>query len=403
MKEAVVILIAVTFFMSTVAATVNTRNDQTGNPELFNVNEGSGVGARGDIVWDNGMTYDGLLASQFDATSGLDAYPADDFHFDEDTEVCDVHWIGGYYNPDQAANYDWCIEFYADRGDGNAPGNLYAGPYCYTWTEITTTELELGRYEMSVDLPENILFPACYKFWIVIYALGPIPPQAGWGYHFDPVQLHMAVFKSVYFGFPDWVDIALLGIDPADMAFQLTTKPECEPSIDVEKYVKNTDTGEWVDADTQNEALEIYIDNETTFKIVIHNDGDVPLWNIIVKDQMHDSLEFINADPEPDHYEYVPPFYIMEWFFPGPLMPCDVIEIYIVAKVVGEDCSFDYNYVLVEGIAECDPTNPVRDEDYAYVHCRKKSREFTSPILEFIQNHPNVLPMLKLMIKLLKL
>ena len=50
-----------------------------------------------DVVWDNGMNYEGLFAAQYDDAS-FDPLPADDFIFESPTLVNDVHWLGGYWN-----------------------------------------------------------------------------------------------------------------------------------------------------------------------------------------------------------------------------------------------------------------------------------------------------------------
>jgi hypothetical protein len=185
------------------------------------------------------MDYDGLAAAQYDAAGAFDTYQADDFHFDEPTEVCDVHWIGGYWGTNyQQGAFDWCISFWMDDGSGNAPQGsdpynpTYAGPYCYTWDQITKELIEdTGTsiyYELSVDLPENIPFEACQKFWISIWGQGAFPPQSGWGYH-QTFLLTPAVWGSVYFGIPFWTPgVDVLGYD-FDMCFQLTTKAEPEP------------------------------------------------------------------------------------------------------------------------------------------------------------------------------
>lgn len=227
LKAAGVLLIAIAMISSSIAIADTQIKEST--IELNTSHKGSGSAARGEIVWDNGMNYDGLLAAQEPSSpANLDAYPADDFHFEEDTEVCDVHWIGGYYNGDPQ-EWDWCILFYYDRGDGNAPGNVYAGKFCYSWADIAKQELEPGYYQMWVDLPENIMFPACEKFWISIWAVGDHFPQSAWGYHQDPIIMHEAVLKSDWFGVPDWTDTSLLLGYAVDMCFQLTTKGEpCE-------------------------------------------------------------------------------------------------------------------------------------------------------------------------------
>ena len=190
LRGAVVLLIAfVMVFSTSVIADTQIKQNQI---TLFSDNEisGEGIGARGGIVWNNGMNYENLLAAQQPVNPGhIDAYPADDFHFDQDTEVCDVHWIGGYWSGDPEP-WNWCVMFWYDQGDGEAPGGMYAGPFCFDWDDIVKEELEPSIWEMSVDLPENIFFPACYKWWITIYAVGDHFPRSGWGFHSEPTCPH---------------------------------------------------------------------------------------------------------------------------------------------------------------------------------------------------------------------
>jgi hypothetical protein len=232
LKGAIVLFIVAAMFFSSVAM-ANTQEKET-QLTLNTTSEGSGSGARGAIVWDNGMDYTGLGAAQWDEPGQFDAYLADDFFFDEPTEVCDVHWIGGYWNGDPA-EFDWCISFYYDDGTGESPVGLpyspsYAGPFCYSWAEIDKTEIEPGYYEMNVDLPYNIPFEPG-KYWISIWGVGAFPPQSGWGIHDDQILLHEAVFGSDYFGITFWTDTYDVFGYSADCCFQLTTKEEGIPAI----------------------------------------------------------------------------------------------------------------------------------------------------------------------------
>jgi hypothetical protein len=370
-KEAGVLLIAIVMCLSiTVTADIETNE----TPTLFAEGSGQSQGALGPVVWDNGMDYDGVAAAQFDEEYPFEAECADDFNFEEDTLVGDVHWIGAYWQTNyNQVHWPWEIIFYKDDGSGNKPGALYAGPYNFDSTQYTETLVEdTGStiyYEISVDLPENVVCNAGQKYWISIQGIGVFPPQSGWGYHLDPIYLHEAVFRSEFFGHPDWTDWSIVDPpNPRDLCFQLTEGEGCEPSIDVEKYVKGP-CGDWVDADTEDEALDLPICTDAIFKIVIHNDGTCcgPLFNIYVYDVMHDSLKFISADPEPEEFAYDPPYYYMLWTFPGPLEPCETIEIYITAHVEGPECSLDFNYVEVYAMSDCEPYY-LDDFDWAYVH-----------------------------------
>lgn len=200
------------------------------NITLNTTNKGSATGSRGDIVWDNGMDYVGLAAAQYDATINFDTFQADDFEFAELTEVCDVHWIGGYWNGDPAP-FSWGISFYIDNAGpvGTPYAPTFAGPFIFTDAQITKIDLGSGYYEMSVDLPDNIPFPPA-KYWISIWGIGTYPPQSGWGYH-ETIKLLPALWGSVYFEFPFWTPgIDVLGVN-FDCCFQLTTKSSAIPKI----------------------------------------------------------------------------------------------------------------------------------------------------------------------------
>lgn len=233
LKNASILFVITALIFSTMAATANTTSEQTA-PTLSTTSAGAGQGARGDIVWDNGMDYTGLAAAQWDETIQFDTYQADDFEFTEATEVCDVHWVGGYWNPDPYAEFNWGISFYLDDGTGTAPLGQpytpsYAGPFIFTWAEITWVELEEGYYEMSVDLPENIEFQPGH-YWISIWGIGVYPPQCGWGYH-ETYLLSPAVWGSVYFEYPFWTPGFDVQNFDFDMAYQLTTKEDAIPAI----------------------------------------------------------------------------------------------------------------------------------------------------------------------------
>jgi len=242
-KGAVVLLIAIAMFFSTVAI-ADTQTKET-LPELNIIGQGTATGARGAVVWDNGMDYSSMMSVQRDDNYPYDCYIADDFHFEEPTEVCDVHWVGGYWGTNyQTGDFDWCISFMYDDGSGEAPDShpetpSFAGPFCYSWDDIDKELLQdTGTsiyYELSVDLPENILIPPCEKIWIAIWGVGFFPPQSGWGSHED-FQLSPAVWGSNFWGHVFWTPgYDVQGYDH-DMCFQLTTKedpvPPTAPTID---------------------------------------------------------------------------------------------------------------------------------------------------------------------------
>lgn len=175
--------------------------------------------------------------------------------------------------------------------------------------------------------------------------------------------------------------------------YELCEYEEDNPDIDIEKYVYDQEHGEWIDADTEDMALDVAKCDEITYKIEIHNNGDCPLYGINITDHMHDSVKFLSADPEPDHYQYVPPEHRMYWYFFGPLMPCEVIEIYVTAHVEGPECSYDYNWVLVGAV--CEQWTYVEDEDTCWVHVKGCGIPILRPFLHFFATHPNMFPLMQ--------
>jgi hypothetical protein len=186
---------------------------------------------------------------------------------------------------------------------------------------------------------------------------------------------------------PEWVSVDVMGVNviipegeglitheclppteqSLDLAFVITGPP-CTPGVDVEKYVWDEANADWVDADTEPDAIEVPVCTNVDFLIAIHNNGTCcDLTDIYVYDLMDDSMEFVSADPPPDFVEPVPGGTELYWYFAGPLPPCNWINITVTAHVVGPACHVDENYVMVD--AYCEATGAyVYDEDSAFIH-----------------------------------
>jgi hypothetical protein len=222
LKGAVVLLIVAVMIFSSVAV-ANTKSKTKLEP--FGTGHGSGPSSKANVVWDNGMHYDSFVASQWDALMNFDAIAADDFQFEETTDVTDVHWIGGYWNPAEDGDFDWNVSFYTDRGDGNAPGaKIFEQVFPNADVHETFIEEIDGDwyYSYSVDFIDPITFTGGEKYWVSFQGVGAFPPQSHWSGHGLLYVLHEAVFQSDYFGYPDWVDITELMDGPGDGCFQLT-------------------------------------------------------------------------------------------------------------------------------------------------------------------------------------
>ncbi len=184
------------------------------------------------IIWDNGGTTanSNLYSSQNDTCYPFVSQVADDFIFDQDMRVTDVHWWGGFWNvpPDSVDPCYFYIYFYADDGTGNAPtGGGMPDPAptalaTYHFSGISGLPLDPnGFYEYDVDLNPPFIASANTKYWIAIQEDTCYPPQWGWA-NTGSIQLHSAVQGFPVLGVPFWTDI----VDPAvDMAYYLTGEP----------------------------------------------------------------------------------------------------------------------------------------------------------------------------------
>jgi hypothetical protein len=242
------LLIAATLIFSSLAPAAMLNEDQNVNedvPQLLNTDLATSSSEiselmevlekpyifeddyRGTIIWDNYMGYIGLFRGE--VGSGVTSELADDFKFNHDTRVDDVHWIGGYWAG--SAQTPWCIKFWED--DGDKPGDVYAGPFCYDWDEIEKSPVG-SYYLMEVDLPESVYVSANTKYWISIYAEGSSSaPYAGWAAHLSPIILHEGLWRWPEYGYPDWVSTnAITGYGPADFCYRLTLKPEHDVGVD---------------------------------------------------------------------------------------------------------------------------------------------------------------------------
>jgi hypothetical protein len=193
-------------------------------------------GSKQGIIWDNVMDYSyGLGATQWDETISFDALIADDFMLDANLQVTRVDWLGGYWGgPPDDGDFNWEVVFYYDFGDGTKPGATIA-TYSFANADVNETFIEgspggSNFYSYSVDLPTPVGCDAGTKYWISVQGIGVYPPQSGWGIH-TSLLLHEAVFKSVYFGFPNWTNTSSVFGIAVDAAFQLTGESPCPMSV----------------------------------------------------------------------------------------------------------------------------------------------------------------------------
>jgi len=225
LRGAVILLIVAVMVFSSVAIANTSTKPMLSSKFDNDFHKGyTEINPNGVVLWDNGMHYYNYFASQWDATIPFEAIGADDFQFGETTEVSDVHWIGGYWNPVGDGDFDWNITFYMDRGDDMAPGaKIFEQVFPNADVHETYIENLWSAYFFSywVDLPDPIIFTGGEKYWISIQGVGIFPPQSHWACHV-PIVNHESVFKSPYFGYLDWTNFSEVLDFPFDCCFQLT-------------------------------------------------------------------------------------------------------------------------------------------------------------------------------------
>jgi uncharacterized repeat protein (TIGR01451 family) len=201
-------------------------------------------------------------------------------------------------------------------------------PYAESVTNVT------GGVEIIWNMSGFADLPPGYYYTRTIYA-HVIGPDCNTDYNWAEGS-----------GYYDYWDVTVYD---DDYAYVHATQPPT-PGIDVEKYVWDDILGEWVDADTDLDALDINISEVAMFKITIQNTGFlVNLSDIYIYDLMDDSMDFVDADIMPDTITPTGGGTALEWFGLGPLSPGEWINITVWAHVVGPHCSIDENFVFVEG------------------------------------------------------
>ena len=154
------------------------------------------------------------------------------------------------------------------------------------------------------------------------------------------------------------------GLIHTEVEYAVVISPKC--SIDVNKTVWNSTTGEWV------EEINATVNETVRFRCIIHNDGGYNLTNITVTDILSDSLEY--ADNATVHYPNcttvsLEPIQISaseyKWNFTGPLEHCKNITIEFNATAVKSGVDVNWQ----NATAYCEETQTwVYDNDSASVN-----------------------------------
>ncbi len=237
LKEASILLIAALLVFSSSAAVANTENEPTVLSAPITKTSTSPQPLDQPVVWDNGLAVGGMVSAQEEDVYNLDSVPADDFMFDEDTDVYGLFFIGGYWNPGQDGKFDWNISFYDDDGTTWFPGTVifnevFANADIEQEFYFNTTSVYINH---TIQFDDPITFTGNTKYWVSIQGVGDFPPQSGLVRHNESeggIKLKEAVWKGAYWGVLDWVNGSDQFGEPVDYSFQLLGK-ETNPAFDI--------------------------------------------------------------------------------------------------------------------------------------------------------------------------
>lgn len=195
---------------------------------------------RDNILWDNGNPGFLVIASQLDTNVPFNSQSADDFLFDNDTDIHGVGWYGGYYNGESFDSGDFIIYFYYDDGSGLYPtGGGLENPettavQSYQFDNVVGEQI-IDSYYYEVQLDPPFQAQQGQKYWIVFQIILDFPPQWGWHQTNDQLTLSPAVQGFPPSEIPFWTDIVGCYGPVDDLAFYLfgeDTNPE-EPPLEI--------------------------------------------------------------------------------------------------------------------------------------------------------------------------
>jgi len=259
LKKAIVLQIAVIMLLSIAVIATSTQINTIGAPkcEITSIPKKIMPCLQEDnvILWDNYVTTWNIAYHSQDDPPGepeqWDSFVADDFMFNEETEVEWIYWQIYYgFAPAKDYHYDWNITFFEDDGTGNNPGGIYEGPITIADADIDKSEPYINESTTwacgaTAFFPEPITFNADTKYWITIYSIGPIYPQTFLPVHDEAtggILMHEAKIKSDHWGYPEWTDLTEAYGEPLDANFILGGDPPFEVTIKKGLGVKVTVT-----------------------------------------------------------------------------------------------------------------------------------------------------------------
>jgi len=363
LKNAGVLLIITLFALTsfTVVAGTNHIETKSLNNPIANYYDGD----RAHLAFDNGLDYESMASSQEGWTFA--SHIADDFQFNDPVEISRIKWIGGYWGEDyQTADTTWHVSFFQGWGPSPVGESVWnpshAGPIHLYPNDIDRVLLhDTGNqiyYEMTCDFanPQSVQFNAGEDYWVCIFADIERPPDAGWGYH-RTIKYNPAVWGSDSMSIPYWTPgIDVLGFD-FDMAFQLF-EPSSEVCCD--------GTLNWPDVPTGTTVTD-------TFRVSNCGEpGTLLDWEI---------------SEWPD--------WGTDWTFTPDsgmdLKPEDGWVTVVVSAVAPTRKNKEYTGTI-----------KIINEDYPSDYCEvsvtlstPRNQVMSTPFLNFLENHPNIFPLLR--------
>jgi hypothetical protein len=186
-----------------------------------------------DVCWSEPADLNGLIGSSEQILSqGLESELANDFV--PTGSLSKVTFWGGYWNNSTPCasgitTPGFNLRFYDDSGC--APGNLVAFVVATYFTE-TSVGCQAGQYPMfKWEMYVSVYLSGGSPYWFDgQIADHPFPPQGG-RLAAAFVTGQGSMFKSVYFGFPDWTP----AVDVFGVEFDCSQEFECGGSTPTKK------------------------------------------------------------------------------------------------------------------------------------------------------------------------
>lgn len=173
------------------------------------------------VCWyQDAVVHGATLSAETIATYSLETTMANDFVLDEPSILRTISWVAAPYNvfgepgPNQCpAAYN--VMLYEDAGC--RPGDL-VGSYVAS-TPFTTVEPHRCTLELAESLPAG-------RYWVSFQSQDHVfPPQ--WGVVESPARESCsALFRSAYFGFPDWTPTVEVFSNPFEVALSIACEPQ---------------------------------------------------------------------------------------------------------------------------------------------------------------------------------